>query len=189
MKPNQLSQYAIAAFLLVTLTGCSTVGPSHPVRVEDGIAFLNSWGPPYILLHMPEGYRIEAHKGPDFDVYYVSRRKKPDATLGIYLGHHPKPIEKTGSDVEQIKSTVLGKESVWLRSREPTESGSTFFHEAVLVPGVFDASPKESEHGIICHLFIGGRDLEEIRSLQRLTEGLKVTQEEAADNNGVQPTK
>lgn len=109
--------------------------------------------------------------------------------MGIYLGHHPQAIDKTGPDVEQIKSTVIGKEILWLRSREPTENGSTMFHQSVYVPGVFDACSKESEHDIICHLFIGGRDLQEVHALQSLSEALKVRQGETPDNQPVEGTR
>jgi hypothetical protein len=53
---------------------------------EDKNLFtIESWGngAPELTISIPMEYTVEKHKGPDFDVYYITSKNPDDTSMGV----------------------------------------------------------------------------------------------------------
>jgi len=157
------------------MLGCTTMTPTETtVQRRHGVAYLNYWGPPYLLIRVPDGYRISPRKGPDFDVYRFSRimadtNTPPPATMGLYIGDHPQRFEAT-HEVSDVPFVLLGSNRTWRCYSVSTPKGFTYVRESYLAK-VF---PTSQEAGLIVHVWINGADTNEIAVLSRMVESIHV---------------
>lgn len=68
-------------------------------------------------ISIPENYKIDKTRGPDFDVYYISSKRKKDKenfSIGLYFGNFPHKFEKDSLCINEIyKSRILGNKIDW----------------------------------------------------------------------------
>src|SRR5262249_47734888 len=116
---------------------------------------------------LPRDVVVSLQRGPDFEVARLHPLRalgQDDATLGIYVGHHPSFEERAGAKTRADK--VLGSDGRW---RLGEENGRKTAEALVRVPRA-----KDRDLATMAHLFANAPDEARLDTLCALARSLTV---------------
>ncbi len=155
---------------LFLLAGCEVVvatGTQSIDRVDDGV-LLPPWGKgaPRLFLSLPQDYRVRPRKGPDFDVYEITKRGGEGAGGVVYIGVSPEHFHKRTDGANNVKRRMetIGTEQVEVYTFHIEDEN--FCQEAILAR-VYGATIPRTQR-ILVHLAAFGPNFDDIESLWQL---------------------
>jgi|MudIll2142460700_1097286.scaffolds.fasta_scaffold120137_2 hypothetical protein len=164
-----MNSFAVLTTLfLMSLTACAK---------DENVLTIESWGngAPELRVSIPPGYKLKKHKGPDFDVHYISSKNADDPSMGIYIGHHPNPSssQKKGIEIKKEADVLLGQNVEWLLWQEK-EDGKTTYHCETIVKDAFKGMGGSGVESLRIHIFMQGPDKKEINLLRTSSKSLQI---------------
>ncbi len=137
---------------------------------------IRGMGAPQLSISVPSGYvHIEKHKGPDFDVNYITSKNPGDPALGIYVGHHPNLFssQKKGLETKKETDVILGQKVEWISWREE-QNEKTIYHYETIAEGAFKGFENGYVAGLMVHVFIEGSDHKKVNLLKASSKSLRI---------------
>lgn len=144
---------------------------------DENLLTIESWGngAPELSISVPLGYAIEKHKGPDFDVHYVKSKNPNDASMGIYIGHHPNPFssQRKGIETKKEADAILGQNVEWILWQEKEDSNTTYHYETI-IKEAFKGMEGGGVASLKIHVFMQGPDKKEVNLLKTSAKSLQI---------------
>ncbi len=143
----------------------------------ENLLTIESWGSgaPELSVSVPPGYTVQKHNGPDFDVHYVRLKNPNDASMGIYIGHHPNLFssQKKGIETKKEADVILGQNVEWILWQEK-EDGKITYHSETIVKDAFKGTGGSGAAGLMVHVFIRGPDQKKVNLLKTSAKSLQI---------------
>lgn len=145
--------------------------------------FINEQKDTYLKLLIPDGYRLNNKKGPDFILFYAkpvdTSGLKSKATLGIYIGHHPNRFFPEGDSINLTTSEV-GQRYQWRSWVEADSGKSAIVSDAIddkLLVGIMPNTTMGNVWELQIHFFINATDERISRLLMRSAESVELVRQ------------
>jgi hypothetical protein len=165
---DSLNEYLLSMVLMMLLVAWGA---------GENILTIESWGngAPELRISAPLGYTLQKHKGPDFDVHYITSKNANDPSIGIYMGHHPNPFSAQMKGIETVKEAdvILCQKTEWISWQEK-QDGKTIYHSETIIADVFREMEGGGVAGLRIHVFIKGSDQKEINLLKTSARSLRM---------------
>lgn len=127
--------------LIIILSVTSTVSVAARDNGLKSALEIKPWSQelPVLLIDLPDGWKHEYRRGPDFDLYYASD-KFGSITIGVYLGLHPN-IGKVKAKKIKAFFPSIKKKATWLTWEKKKGEDMVFYREA-LINGLYSNAKK-----------------------------------------------
>ena len=162
---------SIAIATIILFSAITFVGLS-PLQAQTGSAsreiVLSSWGngAPEITITVKGNWKKgKTHKGPDFDVHYLTPNADGDS-IAIYVGHNPQDIARANATTAKI-NVGANPVTFYVTQRDGIS------HAEAIVDGFFGGFEGSGVAVLRLHIIINARNSEQLAEIFKYIETLK----------------